>query len=71
MNKLYDRFLTLTLSSKEEKKLLTLLKEKNYRQDFKMYMLEQRDLNMALLELDRNVAYSKINSRINKPKLLH
>lgn len=45
-----------------------LLKETKHKQELKVYMLEQRDLYAALLEIDLNVAYSNIQNHIKKPK---
>lgn len=68
MHRLYDKFLSNTLSPKEEERLLMLLKETKHKQELKVYMLEQRDLYAALLEIDLNVAYSNIQNHIKKPK---
>lgn len=68
MHKLYDKFLSNTLSPKEQARLLNLLKETKHKQEFKIYMLEQRDVYVALQEIDLRLAYSNIQNCIHKPK---
>lgn len=60
MYRLFDKFLSNSLSPKEEETLTFLLEDNKNRKAFKAYLKDQRDTYAALQEPDLRVAYKKI-----------
>ncbi|MBU3820995.1 hypothetical protein KO566_02895 [Flavobacteriaceae bacterium XHP0103] len=68
MYSLFDKFLSNTLSSKEEEALSLLLENIKNKKAFEVYLKDQKDINGALQEPDLREAYKKIKGFSKKHK---